>query len=88
MKLKKGPTFSALGKKVFIERDKSNKLLKINQHNFENCRTIHDEIQVGYDTCDHSDDRILQQDMPPALQRVEGSSRMLEGNFNSLHQKL
>ncbi|CAJ0931387.1 unnamed protein product, partial [Mesorhabditis belari] len=35
-------------------------------------------IKVGYDTCDHSDDRILQQDMPPALQRVEGSSRLLE----------
>ncbi|KIH56006.1 hypothetical protein ANCDUO_13821, partial [Ancylostoma duodenale] len=34
--------------------------------------------QVGYETCDSSDDRILQQDMPPALQRVETSSRLLE----------
>eukprot|EP00080_Pristionchus_pacificus_P010946 PDM70966.1 deb-1 [Pristionchus pacificus] len=34
-------------------------------------------IQVGYDTCDHSDDRILQQDMPPALQRVQTASNLL-----------
>lgn len=41
-------------------------------------------FQVGYDTCDHSDDRILQQDMPPALQRVEGSSKLLEESSLSL----
>ncbi|CAJ0579773.1 unnamed protein product, partial [Mesorhabditis spiculigera] len=41
-------------------------------------------IKVGYDTCDHSDDRILQQDMPPALQRVEGSSRLLEDACRNL----
>lgn len=35
-------------------------------------------LQVGYDTCHSSDDKILQQDMPPALQRVEVSSRLLE----------
>jgi vinculin len=35
-------------------------------------------IKVGYDTCHSSDDRILQQDMPPALQRVEVSCRLLE----------
>ncbi|PIC33888.1 hypothetical protein B9Z55_013705 [Caenorhabditis nigoni] len=40
--------------------------------------------KVGYDTCDHSDDRILQQDMPPALQRVEGSSKLLEESSYSL----
>ncbi|CAI5449441.1 unnamed protein product [Caenorhabditis angaria] len=41
-------------------------------------RAVDNLIKVGYDTCDHSDDRILQQDMPPALQRVEGSSKFLE----------
>lgn len=35
-------------------------------------------FQVGYDTCRSSDDQILQQDMPPALKRVETSSRLLE----------
>ncbi|KAI6234620.1 Vinculin [Aphelenchoides fujianensis] len=35
-------------------------------------------IRVGYDTCNSSDDRILREDMPPALQRVEVSSRSLE----------
>jgi vinculin len=35
-------------------------------------------FQVGYETCHSSDDRILQQDMPPALRRVEDSSRLLE----------
>ena len=35
-------------------------------------------VKVGYDTCHSSDDRILQQDMPPALRRVEESSRLLE----------
>ncbi|CAD6191355.1 unnamed protein product [Caenorhabditis auriculariae] len=41
-------------------------------------KAVDNLIKVGYDTCNHSDDRILQQDMPPALQRVEGSSRLLE----------
>ncbi|CAJ0603802.1 unnamed protein product [Cylicocyclus nassatus] len=41
-------------------------------------RAVDNLIKVGYDTCDSSDDRILQQDMPPALQRVENSSRLLE----------
>ncbi|CDK13446.1 Vinculin [Caenorhabditis elegans] len=47
-------------------------------------RAVGNLIQVGYDTCDHSDDRILQQDMPPALQRVEGSSKLLEESSYSL----
>uniref|UniRef100_A0A0N4Z3B8 Vinculin n=1 Tax=Parastrongyloides trichosuri TaxID=131310 RepID=A0A0N4Z3B8_PARTI len=41
-------------------------------------RAVDNLIKVGYDTCHSSDDRILQQDMPPALQRVEVSSRLLE----------
>ncbi|EYC11237.1 hypothetical protein Y032_0051g2093 [Ancylostoma ceylanicum] len=41
-------------------------------------RAVDNLIKVGYETCDSSDDRILQQDMPPALQRVETSSRLLE----------
>ncbi|KAI6187116.1 Vinculin [Aphelenchoides besseyi] len=41
-------------------------------------RAVENLIQVGYDTCNSSQDRILQQDMPPALQRVEVSSRSLE----------
>ncbi|CAB3406934.1 unnamed protein product [Caenorhabditis bovis] len=47
-------------------------------------RAVDNLIKVGYDTCDHSDDRILQQDMPPALQRVEGSSKFLEEACMSL----
>lgn len=35
-------------------------------------------LQVGYDTCNSSDDPVLKQEMPPALQRVEVSSRTLE----------
>ncbi|VDK50954.1 unnamed protein product [Anisakis simplex] len=41
-------------------------------------RAVDNLIKVGYDTCHSSDDRILQDDMPPALQRVEASSRLLE----------
>ncbi|XGW25451.1 hypothetical protein V3C99_006680 [Haemonchus contortus] len=41
-------------------------------------RAVDNLIKVGYDTCHSSDDQILQQDMPPALQRVETSSRLLE----------
>ncbi|TMS37306.1 hypothetical protein L596_004265 [Steinernema carpocapsae] len=41
-------------------------------------RAVDNLIKVGYDTCHSSDDKILQQDMPPALQRVETSSRLLE----------
>ncbi|WKY07709.1 hypothetical protein Q1695_007294 [Nippostrongylus brasiliensis] len=41
-------------------------------------RAVDNLIKVGYDTCHSSDDPILQQDMPPALQRVETSSRLLE----------
>ncbi|VDL71914.1 unnamed protein product [Nippostrongylus brasiliensis] len=41
-------------------------------------RTAISTSNVGYDTCHSSDDPILQQDMPPALQRVETSSRLLE----------
>nr|Q17162.1 RecName: Full=Vinculin [Brugia malayi]AAB96842.1 vinculin [Brugia malayi] len=41
-------------------------------------RAVDNLIKVGYDTCHSSDDRILQADMPPALQRVEASSRLLE----------
>lgn len=41
-------------------------------------KAVDNLIKVGYDTCNSSDDRILQQDMPPALQRVEHSSRLLE----------
>lgn len=41
-------------------------------------RAVDNLIKVGYETCHSSDDRILQQDMPPALQRVEASSRLLE----------
>uniref|UniRef100_A0A7E4ZTB3 Vinculin n=1 Tax=Panagrellus redivivus TaxID=6233 RepID=A0A7E4ZTB3_PANRE len=41
-------------------------------------RAVDNLIKVGYDTCHSSDDKILQQDMPPALQRVEVSSRLLE----------
>lgn len=41
-------------------------------------RAVENLIKVGYDTCHSSDDKILQQDMPPALQRVEASSKLLE----------
>lgn len=41
-------------------------------------RAVDNLIKVGYETCNSSDDKILQQDMPPALQRVEVSSRLLE----------
>ncbi|CAD5226598.1 unnamed protein product [Bursaphelenchus xylophilus] len=41
-------------------------------------RAVDNLIKVGYDTCNSSDDPILKQDMPPALQRVEVSSRSLE----------
>lgn len=41
-------------------------------------RAVDNLIKVGYETCHSSDDRILQEDMPPALQRVEASSRLLE----------
>ncbi|GMS95777.1 hypothetical protein PENTCL1PPCAC_17952 [Pristionchus entomophagus] len=40
-------------------------------------KAVDNLIQVGYDTCDHSTDRILQQDMPPSLQRVQGASNLL-----------
>ncbi|CDW52063.1 vinculin [Trichuris trichiura] len=41
-------------------------------------RAVENLVHVGYDTCHSSDDDILKQDMPPALQRVESSSRQLE----------
>ncbi|KRX89099.1 Vinculin, partial [Trichinella pseudospiralis] len=41
-------------------------------------RAVENLVQVGYDTIHLSDDDILKQDMPPALQRVETSSRLLE----------
>jgi vinculin len=41
-------------------------------------RAVDNLIKVGYDTCHSSDDKILQQEMPPSLQRVEISSRSLE----------
>uniref|UniRef100_A0A5S6QXE8 Vinculin n=1 Tax=Trichuris muris TaxID=70415 RepID=A0A5S6QXE8_TRIMR len=41
-------------------------------------RAVENLVHVGYDTCHSSDDDILKQDMPPALQRVESSSRLLE----------
>ncbi|KAL3079670.1 hypothetical protein niasHS_013952 [Heterodera schachtii] len=41
-------------------------------------RAVDNLINVGYETCNSSDDPILKQDMPPALQRVEVSSRLLE----------
>uniref|UniRef100_A0AC35U531 Vinculin n=1 Tax=Rhabditophanes sp. KR3021 TaxID=114890 RepID=A0AC35U531_9BILA len=47
-------------------------------------RAVDNLIKVGYDTCHSSDDRILQQDMPPALQRVEVSSRLLEEACHTL----
>uniref|UniRef100_A0AC34QHQ2 Vinculin n=1 Tax=Panagrolaimus sp. JU765 TaxID=591449 RepID=A0AC34QHQ2_9BILA len=47
-------------------------------------RAVDNLIKVGYDTCHSSDDKILQQDMPPALQRVEVSSKLLEGACNDL----
>ena len=34
-------------------------------------------IQVGYETIDNSEDKILKSDMPPALQRVEEASVLL-----------
>lgn len=34
-------------------------------------------IQVGYDTINSSEDQILKQDMPPALNRVEEASLLL-----------
>uniref|UniRef100_A0A1I8BIC7 Vinculin n=1 Tax=Meloidogyne hapla TaxID=6305 RepID=A0A1I8BIC7_MELHA len=41
-------------------------------------RAVDNLIKVGYETCNSSDDKILKQEMPPALQRVEVSSRLLE----------
>uniref|UniRef100_A0A183BPH3 Vinculin n=1 Tax=Globodera pallida TaxID=36090 RepID=A0A183BPH3_GLOPA len=41
-------------------------------------RAVDNLITVGYETCNSSDDLILKQDMPPALQRVEVSTRLLE----------
>lgn len=35
-------------------------------------------FQVGKETINSSDDALLKQDMPAALQRVEGASRLLE----------
>lgn len=35
-------------------------------------------IQVGRETINSSDDALLKQDMPGALYRVEGASRLLE----------
>jgi len=35
-------------------------------------------LQVGKETINSSDDALLKQDMPAALQRVEGASRLLE----------
>lgn len=34
-------------------------------------------MQVGYDTINSSEDQILKQDMPPALNRVEEASLLL-----------
>ena len=34
-------------------------------------------LQVGYDTCNCSDDQILKQDMPPCLNRVDEASLFL-----------
>lgn len=34
-------------------------------------------VRVGYDTCENSDDKILKEDMPPALRRVEEASTFL-----------
>lgn len=47
-------------------------------------RAVDNLIKVGYDMCHSSDDRILQEDMPPALQRVEASSRLLEDACHTL----
>lgn len=41
-------------------------------------RAVDNLIKVGYETCHSSDDLILKEDMPPALQRVEISSKLLE----------
>lgn len=35
-------------------------------------------VKVGKETINSSDDALLKQDMPAALQRVEGASRLLE----------
>jgi len=35
-------------------------------------------LQVGKETINSSDDALLKQDMPAALQRVEDASRLLE----------
>lgn len=39
---------------------------------------IYFNFQVGKETINSSDDALLKQDMPAALQRVEGASRLLE----------
>ncbi|KAK6055762.1 hypothetical protein COOONC_06733 [Cooperia oncophora] len=53
---------------------------EVHQQSYSSRQYLHRSYsyQVGYDTCHSSDDQILQQDMPPALQRVETSSRLLE----------
>ena len=38
---------------------------------------IYLDIQVGYETINNSEDKILKQDMPPALNRVEEASILL-----------
>ena len=35
------------------------------------------QLQVGYETINNSEDQILKQDMPPALNRVEEASILL-----------
>lgn len=41
-------------------------------------KAVDNLIRIGYDTCQSSDDYILKDDMPPALERVQKSSKLLE----------
>lgn len=43
-------------------------------------------VKVGKETINSSDDALLKQDMPAALQRVEGASRLLEEASGMLKQ--
>jgi len=42
-------------------------------------------VQVGYETINNSEDQILKQDMPPALNRVEEASILLLQASEMLH---
>lgn len=63
---------------IHEEAEDGNAMADLTRPVGEVSKAVDNLIRVGYDTCHMSDDKILQQDMPPALQRVESSSKLLE----------